>query len=60
MVKMVDKEWTCFFHYIQSFNKHIKQLITPKFHGQHKTLYYEYKKIASLEETSLQYATIWS
>jgi hypothetical protein len=29
-----------------------------KFHDQHKTLYYDYKKAMSLEEVNLQYATI--
>jgi hypothetical protein len=48
-----------FFHWIQSFDRHTKQLITPKFHDQHKVLYYEYKKATSLEEAKLWYVTIW-
>jgi hypothetical protein len=32
MVKMVDKEQTCFFHWTQSLGIHTKQLITSKFH----------------------------
>jgi len=31
-VKMVDKKWTCLFLWIQSLNKHIKQLIALSFH----------------------------
>jgi hypothetical protein len=60
MVKMVDKKWTYFFHWIKSLDRHTKQLITPKFHDQHKALYYEYKKTRSLEEAELRYAIIWS
>jgi hypothetical protein len=26
-IRMVDKEWTCLFHWIQSLDKHTKQLI---------------------------------
>jgi hypothetical protein len=53
MVKMVDKKWMCFFYWTQSLDRHTKQLIAPGFHDQHKTLYYEYKKTMSLEETNL-------
>ncbi len=60
IVNMVNKEWTCFFHWTQSLDKHTKQLIGTKFHDQHKTLCFEYKKATSLEEVDLQYATIWS
>jgi hypothetical protein len=60
MVKLVDKKWTCLFLWIQSFDKHIKQLIAIEFHDQHKTLCYKYKKAMSLEEVDIQYATIWS
>ncbi len=60
MVNMVDKQWMCFFHWTQSFDRHIDQLITPELHDQHKTLCYEYKKTTSLEEVDLQYATIQS
>jgi len=38
MVKMVNKEQTCSFHWIQYFYKHTKSLITPKFHDQHKAI----------------------
>jgi hypothetical protein len=48
----------CFFHWIQSFNKHSKQFIAHEFHDQHKAFYYDYKKTLSLEEADLQYATI--
>jgi len=53
MVKMVDKEWMCFFNWTQSLDRHTKQLIALEFHDQHKTLYYEYKKTMSLEEANL-------
>jgi hypothetical protein len=43
-MKMVDKEQTCFFHWIQSFDRHSKQLITHEFHDQHKAFCYDYKK----------------
>ncbi len=52
-LKMIDKEWTCFFHCTQSFDKHTKQFIALKFHDQHKTLCYDYKKAMSLEEVDL-------
>ncbi len=58
--KIVDKEWTCFFHWNQYFDRHTKQLITLKFHDQHKTLCYKYKKSTSLKEVDIWYATIWS
>jgi hypothetical protein len=60
MVKMVNKEQTCSFHWIQYFYKHTKSLIAPKFHDQHKALCYGYKKTMSLEEVNLQYVTIQS
>ncbi len=53
-MKMVDKQKTIFFHSIQFFNRHIKQLITSKFHDQHKILCYEYKKNTSSEEVNLE------
>jgi hypothetical protein len=34
-VRMVDEECTCLFNWIQSFNKHTKQLIKPKLQGEH-------------------------
>jgi hypothetical protein len=52
-MKMVDKEWTCFFHWTQFLNIHIKWLIVLEFHDQHKALCYEYKKNTSLEEVDL-------
>jgi hypothetical protein len=54
-MKMVNKERTWFFHWIQLFDRHTKQMIALEFH---KALYYEYKKAMSLEETNLQCATI--
>ncbi len=47
---MADKEHICYFHQIQSMDKHTKQKIKPKLHEQHKTLYYEYKNATFLEE----------
>ncbi len=49
-MKMVDKKQTCFFHWTQFFSIHIKYLIVPEFHDQHKAFYYEYKKNMSFEE----------
>jgi hypothetical protein len=43
-VKMVDKEWTCLFHWTQLFDRHTKWLITPELQGQHKALCFKYKK----------------
>jgi hypothetical protein len=37
-VKMIHKEWTCLFHWIQLFDKHTKQLIKPKFQDQYISL----------------------
>jgi hypothetical protein len=31
-IKMVDKEWMCFFHWTQSFDRHTKQSIALEFH----------------------------
>ncbi len=53
MVKMVDKEWTYFFHWTQSFDIHTKQLIVLEFHDQHKALCYDYNKSTFLEATHL-------
>jgi hypothetical protein len=50
---MVDKERTCFSHWTQSLDKHMKQLIAPKFHDQHKIICYDYKKSMPLEEVVL-------
>jgi hypothetical protein len=36
--KMVDKERTCLFHWIQALNKHTKQLIRPNLQDEHKAL----------------------
>jgi hypothetical protein len=44
---MVNKKWTCFFHWTKFFNKHTKHLIGTKFHDQHKTFCYEYNKTMS-------------
>jgi hypothetical protein len=52
IVKMVDEEHMCFFHWIQSFDKHAKQLIMLEFHDQHKALCYDYKTIKFLEEAN--------
>jgi hypothetical protein len=57
---MVDKKWTYLFHWTQSLDKHTKQLITPNFHDQYKSLCYDYKKAMSLEETDLRYVVIRS
>lgn len=35
VVKIVDNEQTCFFHWIQSLDRHTKQLIAPKFQNMH-------------------------
>jgi len=39
-VTMVDKERTCLFHQIQSFDKHTKQMVKPKLQDEHKALYH--------------------
>jgi hypothetical protein len=58
MVKMANKEHMCFFHWIQTLNRHTKQLIILDFHDEHKVLCYDYKKATSLEEADLQHVTI--
>jgi hypothetical protein len=50
---MVDKECTCYFHWTQSMDRHIKQQIKPKLHEQHKTLCYECKNATSLQEVDV-------
>ncbi len=47
---MVDREWMCYFHWIQSRDKHTKQKIKPKMYEQHKTLCYEYKNAILLKK----------
>jgi hypothetical protein len=34
-VRMIDKECTCLFHWIQSLDKHTKQMIKLEFQNQH-------------------------
>jgi len=41
-----------FLHWIQSFNKHTKQLIVLEFQDRHKTFCYEYKNLRSLEKVT--------
>jgi hypothetical protein len=60
IMKMIDKEQTCLFHCIQSFNKHTKQLIALEFQDWHKALCYEYNNARSLEEVDLRYVAIYS
>jgi len=38
-IKMVDKEHTYLFHWIQSLDKHTKQLIIPELWDEHKVFY---------------------
>jgi len=38
IVKLIDKEHTCLFHWTQSLDKHTKQLIASKFQDWHKVL----------------------
>ncbi len=59
-MKMVDKEQTCLFHWIQQFDRHTKQLIASKLQVRHKALCFEYKNATSLEEADVRYVTIWS
>jgi hypothetical protein len=58
VVKMVDKEGTCLFHWIQSLNRHNKQLITPKLKDQQNALCFKLKKFKSLKEVDIQYVII--
>ncbi len=39
-MKMIDKECTCLFHWIQLFDKHTKQLIKPEFQDQRIYFYH--------------------
>jgi hypothetical protein len=59
-VKLIGKERTYIFHWTKSLDKHIKQLIAPKFQDRHKVLCYDYKKEKSLEEAKDCYAVIHS
>jgi hypothetical protein len=47
-VRMVNKECTCLFHWIQSFDRHTKNLIKPKLQDQHNILCHQYKNAKSL------------
>ncbi len=42
-VKMVDKDCTCLFHWIQSLDKHTKQLIKLELQDEYKTFCHMYK-----------------
>jgi len=55
---MVEKEHTCLFHWIQSFNRHTKHMIKPRLEDQHKVLYFDYKNSKSLDKVDVSYATI--
>jgi hypothetical protein len=57
-MKLIDKECTCLFHWIQSLNKHTKQLIALEFQDWHKVFCWDYEKEKSLEEVDVYYATI--
>ncbi len=55
---MVDKECTCLFHWIQSLDKHTKQLIRPMLQDEHKVFCHKYKNAASLGDVNSHYALI--
>jgi hypothetical protein len=59
-MEMVNKERNCLFHWIQSLEIHTKQLISLEYQDQqHKRFCYEYKNVASLQKTNVQYVVIW-
>jgi len=58
-VRMIDKECTCLFHWIQSFNKHTKQLKKLEFQDQHISLCHQYKGAKSLGEVESLYVLIF-
>jgi hypothetical protein len=47
-VRMIDKECTCLFHWIQLLDKHTKQLMKPKFQYKHIFFCLQYKGTKSL------------
>jgi hypothetical protein len=57
-VRMIDKECTCLFHWIQSFDKHTKQLIKLEFQDQHISFCHQYKGAKSLGEVESLYVLI--
>jgi len=59
-IRMVDKEHICLFHWIQSFDKHTKQLIRPKLQDEHKVLCHEYKNATSFGDVDNHYVLICS
>jgi light-regulated signal transduction histidine kinase (bacteriophytochrome) len=56
--RMINKEHTCMFHRIQSFDRNTKQLIKPNLQDQHNALCHEYKNAKSLVEADGLYVTI--
>jgi hypothetical protein len=57
-VRMVDKESTCLFHWIESLDKHTKQLIIIELQDEHKAFCHEYKNVTSFGEVDNHYALI--
>jgi len=57
-IRMVDKECTCLFHWIQSLDKHTNQLIRLELQNEHKALCHQYKNATSLGDANSHYALI--
>jgi hypothetical protein len=57
---LIKKYYICLFHWTQSLDQHIKQLIALEFQDLHKAFCYDYKKEKSLEEANVWYAAIRS
>ncbi len=58
IVKKVDKEQICLFHWTQSLNKHTKQLIKHELQSGHKAMCFEYKNATSLDKANTCYVII--
>jgi hypothetical protein len=56
--RMVDRERTCLFHWIQSLDKHTKQLIKLKLQYEHKALCHQYKNATSVKDADNHYVLI--
>jgi hypothetical protein len=57
-VRMIDKKRTCLFHWIQSLNKHTKQMIKLEFQNQHIFFCHQYRGTKSLREADSLYVLI--
>jgi hypothetical protein len=57
-VPMEDRERTCFFHWKQLLEKHMKSYIKHELQDQHRYLCLQYRNASSMAEAETRYLTI--